>query len=79
VVDSGPYRIVRHPGYLGSILHMFGTGLALGSVYALDVAAVLSLVLATRTWLEDRTLRSELEGYATYAGRVRFRLLPGLW
>ncbi len=79
VVDSGPYRLVRHPGYLGSIVHMFGTGLALGSLYALDIAAVLSLVLAVRTWLEDRTLRSELDGYAAYAGRVRFRLLPGIW
>lgn len=79
VVDSGPYRVVRHPGYLGSILHMFGTGFALGSLWALDVAALVSIVLALRTWLEDRTLRSELEGYADYAARVRFRLLPGIW
>ncbi len=79
VIESGPYRLVRHPGYLGSILHMFGTGFVLGSLRALDVAAVLSLVLAARTWLEDRTLRSELDGYAAYAGRVRFRLLPGIW
>jgi protein-S-isoprenylcysteine O-methyltransferase Ste14 len=79
VVDSGPYRFVRHPGYLGSMLHMFGTALALGSWWALNVAGVVSLVLALRTALEDRTLRRELDGYADYAGRVRFRLVPGLW
>jgi protein-S-isoprenylcysteine O-methyltransferase Ste14 len=79
VVDSGPYRAVRHPGYLGSILHMFGTGLALGSLWAVGVAALLSLVLAARTALEDRTLRAELEGYAEYTTRVRYRLVPGIW
>ncbi len=79
VVDSGPYRAVRHPGYLGSILHMFGTGLALGSWWAVDVAVVLSVLVAVRTAFEDRTLRAELEGYAGYASRVRFRLLPGIW
>jgi protein-S-isoprenylcysteine O-methyltransferase Ste14 len=79
VVESGPYRLVRHPGYLGSILHMFGTGFALGSWWALDVAALVSLVLAIRTALEDRTLKSELDGYAEYAARVRFRLVPGIW
>lgn len=79
VVDTGPYRFVRHPGYVGSILHMFGTALALGSLWAIPVAAIMSLVLAIRTALEDRTLQAELEGYAEYARHVRFRLLPGIW
>ncbi len=79
VIDSGPYRFVRHPGYAGSVLHMFGTGFALGSWVCVEIAAVLTLVLATRTALEDRTLRRELDGYAAYAGRVRFRLVPGIW
>jgi protein-S-isoprenylcysteine O-methyltransferase Ste14 len=79
VVDSGSYRFVRHPGYLGSILQMFGTGFALGSWWALDVAAVVSLVVAVRTAVEDRTLQRELDGYAEYAARVRFRLVPGIW
>ncbi len=79
VVEAGPYRLIRHPGYLGSILHMFGTGFALGSWWGVDVAAVLSLVVAFRTALEDRTLARELEGYADYTARVRFRLLPGIW
>ncbi|MGE5357749.1 MAG: methyltransferase family protein [Bacteroidales bacterium] len=79
VVDTGPYRVVRHPGYVGSILHMFGTGLALGSLRAAAIAALVSLVLVVRTSLEDRTLHAELEGYAEYAARVRYRLVPGLW
>ncbi len=79
VIDSGPYRFVRHPGYAGSVLHMFGTGFALGSWLGVGVAAVLTLVLAARTALEDRTLRCELDGYGEYAARVRFRLVPGIW
>ncbi len=79
VVDWGPYRLVRHPAYLGTILHMFGTGFALGSVWAPGVVGVLTLVIAVRTSLEDRALRAELEGYREYASRVRFRLLPGIW
>lgn len=79
VVDSGPYRVVRHPGYLGSILHMFGTALALGSWWGMLVAAVVTAVIAIRTALEDQALRAELEGYADYAARVRFRLLPFVW
>jgi protein-S-isoprenylcysteine O-methyltransferase Ste14 len=79
VVDTGPYQFVRHPGYVGSILHMFGTALALGSLWGLIVAAVVSAVLAVRTSLEDRTLHAELEGYADYAAHVRYRLLPRVW
>jgi protein-S-isoprenylcysteine O-methyltransferase Ste14 len=79
VVDSGPYSVVRHPGYVGSILHMFGTGLALSSWWAVGIAALLTLGTVWRIVLEDRTLQAELEGYSAYAGRVRFRLLSGIW
>jgi protein-S-isoprenylcysteine O-methyltransferase Ste14 len=79
VVDSGPYRLVRHPGYVGSVLHTLGTSLALGSWWSLAVGVPVSAALAVRTALEDRTLRAELEGYDGYAQRVRFRLLPGIW
>ncbi len=79
VVDTGPYRLVRHPGYLASIVHMPGVALALGSLWALTIAAAIGVVVVVRTALEDRTLRAELEGYAEYAGRVRYRLLPGVW
>jgi protein-S-isoprenylcysteine O-methyltransferase Ste14 len=79
VVDTGPYRFVRHPGYAGSMVYMIGVTFALGSYVALVAAAVLCAVLVVRTALEDRTLKAELDGYADYAGRVRFRLVPGVW
>jgi protein-S-isoprenylcysteine O-methyltransferase Ste14 len=79
VIETGPYGIIRHPGYAGSILYMLGTAVALGSRVALVAIGVLSVVLVVRTALEDRTLNAELEGYAEYAGRVRYRLVPGLW
>jgi protein-S-isoprenylcysteine O-methyltransferase Ste14 len=79
VVDAGPYRYIRHPGYAGSMLNMVGASFALGSRVALAAAVVVCLVLGVRTALEDRTLRNELDGYTDYARRVRFRLVPGVW
>jgi len=78
-VDTGPYRIVRHPGYAASMIYMAGAAIALGSRAALVAAFVLSAVLVIRTALEDRTLQRELDGYVEYAGRVRFRIVPGVW
>ena len=79
VCDSGPYRFVRHPGYAGNILALFGIVLALGSVWTLIPAAVASIIGVIRTQLEDRTLKEELPGYWDYARRVRYRLLPGIY
>jgi protein-S-isoprenylcysteine O-methyltransferase Ste14 len=79
VVSSGPYRVVRHPGYVGSSIFTIGTALALNSTWALLLAVVLIGLLVFRTALEDRTLHNELEGYKEYAARVRYRLLPGIW
>jgi protein-S-isoprenylcysteine O-methyltransferase Ste14 len=76
VCDSGPYRFVRHPGYAGNILALFGIVLALGSVWTLIPAAVASIIAVIRTVLEDRTLQEELPGYRDYARRVRYRLFP---
>jgi protein-S-isoprenylcysteine O-methyltransferase Ste14 len=79
VIDAGPYRYIRHPGYAGSMVNMVGVSFALGSRVALAAAVVFCLVLAVRTTLEDRTLRAELDGYAEYTKKVRFRLVPGVW
>jgi protein-S-isoprenylcysteine O-methyltransferase Ste14 len=79
VCDSGPYRIVRHPGYAGIIPPLPGIVLALGSVWTLIPAAVALLITVIRTALEDQTLRDELPGYLEYAQRVRFRLVPGIY
>ena len=78
VCDSGPYRFVRHPGYAGNILALFGIVLALGSVWTLVPAVVVSVISVIRTVLEDRTLHEELPGYRDYARRVRYRLMPGI-
>ncbi len=79
VCDSGPYRIVRHPGYSGNIVPLAGIVLALGSVWTTIPAAVALIIAVTRTALEDRTLQDELPGYRDYARRVRYRLIPGIY
>lgn len=79
VVDTGPYRVVRHPGYAGALLGYLGIPLFLGSSWGLLPAAALIALMTTRTALEDRMLHAELPGYAEYAQRTRFRLLPGIW
>lgn len=79
VCDSGPYRIVRHPGYAGNILPLPGIVLALGSLWALIPIALALVFTVFRTALEDRTLQEELPGYSDYARRVRYRLFPGIY
>jgi protein-S-isoprenylcysteine O-methyltransferase Ste14 len=79
VIDVGPYRLLRHPGYLGLALWALATPLLLLSADAFVPAGVVVGWLVLRTALEDRLLRRELEGYEAYARRVRYRLVPGLW
>lgn len=79
VCAAGPYRIVRHPGYAGNLLALPGMALALESIWTLVPVAVALVVSVIRTSWEDRTLWEELPGYAAYARRVRFRLLPGIY
>jgi protein-S-isoprenylcysteine O-methyltransferase Ste14 len=79
VISSGPYAFVRHPGYVGALMMFAGIPLALGSWWALIPAAWASAILILRTRWEDALLQSELDGYADYARRTRFRLVPGLW
>jgi protein-S-isoprenylcysteine O-methyltransferase Ste14 len=79
VCDSGPYRIVRHPGYAGNVLPLLGIVLALSSMWTLIPAAVALIIAVTRTELEDQTLQDELQGYRDYARRVRYRLIPGIY
>ena len=79
VVTTGPYRFVRHPMYAALIVLMFAIALILGSRYALIPAAAIAVLYVVRTSLEDRMLRKELAGYADYAARVRYRLIPLVW
>jgi protein-S-isoprenylcysteine O-methyltransferase Ste14 len=79
VCREGPYRYLRHPGYLGTVLQSIGTSIMLGSWWAMipAIAAVISMIV--RTALEDRMLQSELTGYRDYARQIRYRLVPGIW
>lgn len=79
VCSSGPYRWIRHPGYVGIILYYGVSPIILGSLWALIPAAVTVILLVIRTRLEDRTLQAKLPGYREYAAQVRYRLLPGIW
>jgi protein-S-isoprenylcysteine O-methyltransferase Ste14 len=79
VVDTGPYGVVRHPGYAAMILLVPMSGLALGSWIAAGVACVYSALILRRVAFEDRYLRGHLEGYTEYADRVRYRVMPGVW
>jgi protein-S-isoprenylcysteine O-methyltransferase Ste14 len=79
VASTGPYHIVRHPGYAGWIVSGLATPLMLGSLWALVPAALGQGALVFRTALEDQTLREELPGYGDYARRVHHRLVPGIW
>jgi protein-S-isoprenylcysteine O-methyltransferase Ste14 len=79
VVTSGPYRFVRHPGYAGTMLSYVAGPVMLGTLWAFIPAALQIAALVVRTELEDKTLLNELDGYREYAGRVRYRLIPGIW
>jgi protein-S-isoprenylcysteine O-methyltransferase Ste14 len=80
VVASGPYAYIRHPGYLAGIFIVLCSGPALGSWLAAAILVVSGLPFVIRRAItEDRVLRAELPGYDAYAGRVRWRLVPGVW
>jgi protein-S-isoprenylcysteine O-methyltransferase Ste14 len=80
VVTAGPYAFVRHPGYSAGILIMLASGIALGSwLAAVFLVVVVLPFLFYRMSTEDRVLQSRLDGYADYARRVPWRLVPGIW
>jgi protein-S-isoprenylcysteine O-methyltransferase Ste14 len=78
-ITTGPYAVIRHPGYLGVGLFTLLAPIGLGSYWTLIPGGLMALLLVVRTALEDRTLQEELEGYAEYAQQTRWRLLPGIW
>lgn len=79
VANGGPYRLVRHPGYAGSVVYNLAVALVLGSWWTLIPALLTAAMIVLRTGLEDRTLCKELPGYREYASAVRYRLIPGIW
>ncbi len=79
VISVGPYAIVRHPGYATILLCMLASGVALNSLLSFIPAVIYMAVTVRQTAIEDRMLRDELTGYADYAAKVRYRLIPGVW
>ena len=79
VVSSGPYAIVRHPGYVGIMLIYLASPLIFGSGYASIPAIMLAVAFVFRTYFEDRMLYEELDGYKEYIQKVKYRLMPGIW
>ena len=79
VARGGPYRYVRHPGYVGYMASYVATPFLFGSFWALIPSGLSMGLFVVRTVLEDRTLLKELPGYEEYARTVRYRLFPGIW
>lgn len=79
VVSSGPYALVRHPGYTGGLLANFGAPLMLGTLWTFVPSLIGIVLIILRTKLEDRFLFKELEGYQDYTQKVRYKLLPKIW
>ena len=79
VITSGPYKIVRHPGYLSGVLFIFSIPFFLGSLFTFIPAGIYFFLMITRTWLEDITLQKELPGYLEYTKKTKHRLFPFVW
>ena len=79
VIRTGPYAIVRHPGYVAALLWAFAGPLIVGSLIGLVPGAVAAAILVLRTYMEDKTLHKELDGYKEYAKKVKYKIIPGIW
>ncbi len=79
VISSGPYALIRHPMYSGTVLFFVGAPLLLGSWWDVALSPLFAVLFAFRIAIEERALRAGLPGYADYTARVRYRLVPGLW
>jgi len=79
VCESGLYKVVRHPAYMGSTIQALGFPLLFGSLWSIIPVSVLILFLLIRTHLEDNTLKNELQGYNEYSLKTRYKLIPYIW
>ncbi len=79
VCNTGIYRMVRHPGYLGMTISLAALPLITGSAWGIIPAVLGIALLLIRTWLEDKTLKNELPGYTEYMQATQYRLLPKIW
>jgi len=79
VCDTGFYHYIRHPGYLGMLMSLLAFPLVMNSYWAFIPAFMGAVLLILRTALEDRFLISHLDGYADYANKTRWRLIPAVF
>jgi protein-S-isoprenylcysteine O-methyltransferase Ste14 len=79
VITTGPYAIVRHPLYFGALFYVAASSLVLGSWWGLASVPLVAFGFAIRIRVEEKALREGLQGYADYARRVRWRLIPFVW
>jgi protein-S-isoprenylcysteine O-methyltransferase Ste14 len=79
VVTTGPYHYIRHPYYAATILFFLGTTMMLGSWYGLIPGLALTVLVVIRSFMEERTLQKELEGYDEYMKQVKHRFIPYIW
>ena len=79
VCETGLYKIVRHPAYLGSVIQALGFPILFGSLWSIIPIGLLIILFITRTYLEDQTLKNELKGYPEYADKTRYKIIPYVW
>ncbi len=79
VVSSGPYAVIRHPGYAFASILLFFESLALGSYISTIPALIMIAILVRRTFMEEKMLSADLQGYSDYMHKVRYRWIPGVW
>jgi protein-S-isoprenylcysteine O-methyltransferase Ste14 len=79
VIDTGPYAIIRHPIYAGTIPMFLCIPLALGSFWAISVFISLCVIIILRTLNEEEVLNRDLPGYRAYCEKIRYRLVPLIW
>ncbi len=79
VCETGLYKIIRHPAYLGSIVQSLGFPLLFGSLWSIIPISISIILIIIRTNLEDRTLKNELKGYPEYSKKTCYKIIPYIW
>jgi protein-S-isoprenylcysteine O-methyltransferase Ste14 len=79
VIESRPYSIVRHPGYLGMLIGSLPLPFVFGSLLSFIPVSIMISLVFIRTYYEDRVLQGGLEGYTGYCQKIKYRLIPLVW
>ncbi len=79
VIDTGLYKIVRHPMYAITIILFLSMTLVLGSIFSFVVFLMYPLIITKRIVNEEMILKKELKGYKEYMKKVKYRIIPYIW